>query len=121
MTKQAIHWAFCAHGAALHSAREAGPDLPARGQLAAADRVVRPVLLSAILPLAAPMASRHPDDDDTTVLPYFVVRDGWQLAGGHRHSRRPWVSALDALLVGCAIKFLDGGWFRSLGLGLSSS
>ena len=54
----------------------------------------------------------------TTVLTFFVVRDGWRLPAPVAIGATTFFLALDALLVaGCAIKFLDGGWFP-LALGL---
>lgn len=48
----------------------------------------------------------------TTVLTYFVVREGWRLPAPVALSATAVFLALDALLVaGCAIKFFDGGWF----------
>ncbi|MGS5087894.1 potassium transporter Kup [Hydrogenophaga sp. A37] len=54
----------------------------------------------------------------TTVLTFFVVRDGWRLPASLAWGATAFFLAIDALLVaGCAIKFLDGGWFP-LALGL---
>lgn len=54
----------------------------------------------------------------TTVLTYFVVRDGWKLPAPLALSATLFFLSVDALLVaGCALKFLDGGWFP-LTLGL---
>ncbi|WP_042422843.1 potassium transporter Kup [Comamonas granuli] len=54
----------------------------------------------------------------TTVLTYFVVREGWRLPAPVAIGATAFFLAIDALLVaGCAIKFLDGGWFP-LTLGL---
>ena len=48
----------------------------------------------------------------TTVLTYFVVRDGWHLPAALAVGATAFFLAIDAVLVaGCAIKFLDGGWF----------
>ena len=48
----------------------------------------------------------------TTVLTYFVVRAGWGLPGSVAAAATAFFLAFDALLVtGCAVKFLDGGWF----------
>ena len=48
----------------------------------------------------------------TTVLTYFVVRKGWHLPAPLAVGATAFFLAIDALLVaGCAIKFLDGGWF----------
>ena len=54
----------------------------------------------------------------TTVLTYFVVRNGWRLPAPLAIAATLFFLALDALLVaGCAIKFFDGGWFP-LAMGL---
>ena len=54
----------------------------------------------------------------TTVLTFFVIRDGWKLPAPLAIAATIFFLALDALLVaGCAIKFFDGGWFP-LALGL---
>jgi KUP system potassium uptake protein len=54
----------------------------------------------------------------TTVLTYFVVRAGWGLPGPVAVGATAFFLAFDALLVaGCAVKFLDGGWFP-LAMGL---
>ncbi|MDE2082337.1 MAG: potassium transporter Kup [Burkholderiales bacterium] len=56
----------------------------------------------------------------TTVLTWFVIRQGWKLPAPLAVAATGFFLALDALLVaGCAVKFLDGGWFPlALGLGL---
>jgi KUP system potassium uptake protein len=54
----------------------------------------------------------------TTVLTYFVIRDGWRLPAPLAIGATLFFLSVDALLVaGCAIKFFDGGWFP-LALGL---
>lgn len=54
----------------------------------------------------------------TTVLTYFVVREGWRLPAPLAIGATAFFLALDLLLVaGCAVKFFDGGWFP-LALGL---
>ncbi len=54
----------------------------------------------------------------TTILTWFVIRDGWRVPRRWALPATVGFLALDALLVaGCAIKFLDGGWFPLL-LGL---
>lgn len=54
----------------------------------------------------------------TTVLTYFVVREGWRLPRPVAIGATVFFLAIDALLVaGCAVKFFDGGWFP-LALGL---
>jgi KUP system potassium uptake protein len=48
----------------------------------------------------------------TTVLTFFVVRDGWHLPLPLAVGATAFFLALDAVLVaGCAVKFFDGGWF----------
>jgi KUP system potassium uptake protein len=54
----------------------------------------------------------------TTLLTFFVIRSGWRLPAPLAVGATAFFLLLDALLVaGCAIKFLDGGWFP-LTLGL---
>jgi KUP system potassium uptake protein len=54
----------------------------------------------------------------TTVLTYFVVRQGWRLPLAVALGATLFFLSVDALLVaGCAVKFFDGGWFP-LALGL---
>ena len=54
----------------------------------------------------------------TTVLTWFVIRQGWKLPAPLAAAATVFFLALDSLLVaGCAVKFLDGGWFP-LALGL---
>lgn len=54
----------------------------------------------------------------TTILTYFVVREGWRLPAPVALGSTAFFLFIDAVLVaGCAIKFLDGGWFP-LTLGL---
>jgi KUP system potassium uptake protein len=48
----------------------------------------------------------------TTVLTYFVVREGWRMPAPLAIGSTVFFLAIDALLVaGCAVKFFDGGWF----------
>jgi KUP system potassium uptake protein len=55
----------------------------------------------------------------TTVLTFFVIRDGWRLPAPVAIGATVFFVAVDVLLVaGCAIKFFDGGWFP-LALGLT--
>ncbi|HEU4458001.1 MAG TPA: potassium transporter Kup [Methylibium sp.] len=54
----------------------------------------------------------------TTLLTWFVVRERWRLPSWLAGGATAFFLAVDALLVaGCAVKFLDGGWFP-LALGL---
>jgi KUP system potassium uptake protein len=51
----------------------------------------------------------------TTVLTYFVVRQGWLLPAPLAMAATGFFLMIDTLLVaGCAIKFFDGGWFPLL-------
>ncbi|MFZ2986432.1 potassium transporter Kup [Ideonella sp.] len=48
----------------------------------------------------------------TTVLTWFVIREGWRLPAPIAGAATLFFLAIDALLVaGCAVKFMDGGWF----------
>jgi len=48
----------------------------------------------------------------TTILTYFVVRQGWGLPAPVAVGATCFFLAMDILLVaGCAVKFFDGGWF----------
>jgi KUP system potassium uptake protein len=48
----------------------------------------------------------------TTMLTFFVVRDGWHLPAPVAFGATAFFLAVDALLVaGCIVKFVDGGWF----------
>jgi KUP system potassium uptake protein len=54
----------------------------------------------------------------TTVLTWFVIRDGWKINPVLAGAATLFFLCVDALLVaGCAVKFFDGGWFP-LALGL---
>lgn len=51
----------------------------------------------------------------TTVLTWFVIREGWRLPAPLAAGSTLFFLAVDALLVaGCLVKFLDGGWFPLL-------
>lgn len=56
----------------------------------------------------------------TTILTYFVVREGWRLPTPVAIGATVFFLAIDILLVaGCVVKFFDGGWFPlTLGLAL---
>ncbi len=55
----------------------------------------------------------------TTLLTFFVVREGWRLPAPLAWGATLFFLAVDLLLVaGCAIKLFDGGWFP-LALGLA--
>ena len=48
----------------------------------------------------------------TTMLTFFVVREGWRLPAPIAVGATLFFLAIDALLVaGCAVKIFDGGWF----------
>jgi len=48
----------------------------------------------------------------TTMLTYFVVREGWRMPAPIAIGATAFFLAVDALLVaGCMVKFFDGGWF----------
>ena len=48
----------------------------------------------------------------TTLLTFVVVREGWRLPAPVAFGATAFFLALDVLLVaGCAVKFIDGGWF----------
>ena len=47
----------------------------------------------------------------TTMLTWFVVREGWRLPGPLAAGATAFFLAIDLLLfAGCAVKFFDGGW-----------
>jgi KUP system potassium uptake protein len=51
----------------------------------------------------------------TTMLTWFVVREGWRLPAPLALASTSFFLAVDALLVaGCLVKFFDGGWFPLL-------
>lgn len=51
----------------------------------------------------------------TTILTYFVVREGWRMPAPVAIGATVFFLCIDVLLVaGCAIKFFDGGWFPLL-------
>ncbi len=56
----------------------------------------------------------------TTLLTYVVVRRAWRLPAALAFGATAFFVTLDGLLfIGCAVKFLDGGWFPiALGLAL---
>ena len=123
MTKQAIQLGFLPRMAVRYtSAREAGQIYVPAVNWALLIGVIAAVLLfgsSSALAGAYGIAVTL-TMMITTVLTYFVVRDGWKLPIWLALPATCGFLALDAVLVaGCAIKFLDGGWFPlTLGLGL---
>ena len=123
MTKQAIQLGFLPRMAVRYtSAREAGQIYVPAVNWALLAGVIAAVLLfgsSSALAGAYGIAVTL-TMMITTVLTYFVVREGWKLPAWVALPATLGFLILDALLVvGCAIKFFDGGWFPlALGLGL---
>ncbi len=123
MTKQAIQLGFMPRMAVKYtSAREAGQIyMPAvnwvllAGVIAAVLGFGSSSALAAAYGIAVTLTMFI-----TTVLTYFVVREGWRLPAPVAIGATGFFLAIDALLVaGCAVKFFDGGWFPlSLGLAL---
>jgi KUP system potassium uptake protein len=121
MTKQAIQLGFLPRMAIKYtSAREAGQIyMPAvnwmlmAGVLAAVVGFGSSSALAGAYGIAVTLTMMI-----TTVLTYFVVREGWRLPAPLAIGATVFFLAIDALLVaGCAVKFFDGGWFP-LALGL---
>jgi len=121
MTKQAIQLGFLPRMAIRHtSAREMGQIYMPAVNWALLAGVVAAVLafgsssaLAAAYGIAVTLTMMV-----TTVLAYFVVREGWRLPAPVAIGATVFFLAIDAVLVaGCAVKFLDGGWFPLL-LGL---
>ncbi len=121
MTKQAMQLGFLPRLTVRHtSAREAGQIyMPAvnwalmLGVLAAVVGFGSSSALAGAYGIAVTLTMMV-----TTVLTYFVVREGWRMPAPLAVAATAFFLAIDALLVaGCAIKFFDGGWFP-LALGL---
>ena len=121
MTQQAIQLGFLPRMAVRYtSAREAGQIyLPAVNWALLAGVVVAVVgfgsssALAGAYGIAVTLTMMI-----TTVLTFFVVRQGWRLPAPLAWGATAFFLAIDALLVaGCAVKFFDGGWFP-LALGL---
>ena len=115
MTKQAVQLGFLPRMSVLYtSARESGQIyMPAvnwallAGVLAAVLYFGSSSALAGAYGIAVTLTMMI-----TTVLTYFVIRKGWHLPGSVAVGATAFFLAIDALLVaGCAIKFLDGGWF----------
>ncbi len=115
MTRQAIQLGFLPRMAVLHtSAREAGQIyLPAvnwllmAGVLGAVVGFGSSAALAGAYGIAVTLTMLI-----TTVLTFFVVRHGWRLPLPLAAGATLCFLALDLLLVaGCAVKFVDGGWF----------
>ncbi|MDE1950643.1 MAG: KUP/HAK/KT family potassium transporter, partial [Burkholderiales bacterium] len=122
MTKQAIQLGFLPRMTVRYtSAREAGQIyLPAVnwalliGVLAAVVGFGSSSALAAAYGIAVTLTMLI-----TTILTWFVIHDGWHLPTPLALAATAFFMALDLLLVtGCAVKFLDGGWFP-LALGLT--
>ena len=115
MTRQAIQLGFLPRMAVRHtSAREAGQIyMPAVNALLLVG-VIAAVLgfrsssaLAGAYGIAVSLTMMI-----TTLLTWFVVRDGWRLPAPLAALATGFFLVLDALLVvGCALKFFDGGWF----------
>ena len=121
MTKQAIQLGFAPRMTVRNtSAREAGQIyVPAVNWILLAGVVAAVVgfgsssALAAAYGIAVTLTMMI-----TTVLTFFVVRHSWKLPAPLAWGATLFFLAVDALLVaGCAVKFLDGGWFP-LALGL---
>ena len=115
LTKQAIQLGFLPRMAIRHtSAREAGQIYMPMVNWALLAGVVAAVLffgsssaLAGAYGIAVTLTMMI-----TTVLTYFVVREGWRLPAPLAIGATAFFLAIDALLVaGCAVKFFDGGWF----------
>jgi KUP system potassium uptake protein len=115
LTKQAIQLGFLPRMAIRHtSAREAGQIYMPMVNWALLAGVVGAVLffgsssaLAGAYGIAVTLTMMI-----TTVLTYFVVREGWRLPAPLAIGATVFFLAIDALLVaGCAVKFFDGGWF----------
>ena len=115
LTRQAIQLGFLPRMAVRHtSAREAGQIYMPAVNWALLAGVVGAVLffgsssaLAGAYGIAVTLTMMI-----TTVLTYFVVREGWRFPAPVAVSATVVFLAVDALLVaGCAIKFFDGGWF----------
>jgi len=121
MTRQAIQLGFLPRMAVRHtSAREAGQIyLPAVNWVLLAGVIVAVLFFGSSSALAGAYGIAVTlTMMITTVLTYFVVRVGWKLAAPVAIGSTAFFLAIDALLVaGCAVKFLDGGWFP-LAMGL---
>jgi KUP system potassium uptake protein len=115
MTQQAIQLGFLPRMAVRYtSAREHGqiyvPAVNAlllAGVLAAAVGFGSSTALAAAYGIAVTLTMMI-----TTVLTWFVIREGWHINPVLAAFATLFFLALDTLLVaGCAVKFFDGGWF----------
>ncbi|MDP4301188.1 potassium transporter Kup [Leptothrix discophora] len=115
MTRQAIQLGFLPRMRVRHtSAREAGQIyLPAvnwvllAGVVAAVLHFGSSSALAAAYGIAVTLTMLI-----TTLLTWFVVRRAWRLPAPLAIAATAFFLTLDVLLVaGCAVKFLDGGWF----------
>jgi len=121
MTQQAIQLGFLPRMRVHHtSAREAGQIYMPAVNAALLAGVVAAVLhfgsssaLAAAYGIAVTLTMLI-----TTLLTWFVVRRAWRVPAPLAFVATAFFLVLDSLLVaGCAVKFLDGGWFP-LALGL---
>jgi KUP system potassium uptake protein len=114
MTRQAIQLGFLPRMTVQHtSAREAGQIyLPAVNWVLLAGVIVAVLATGSSSALAGAYGIAVTLTMlITTVLTYFVVREGWRLPAPLALGATLFFLALDALLVaGCAVKFFDGGW-----------
>jgi KUP system potassium uptake protein len=115
LAKQAIQLGFLPRMAVRHtSAREAG-----QIYMPAVNRTLLAGVVAAVLAFGSSSALAGAYGIavtltmmTTTVLTCFVVREGWRLPAPVAFGATAAFLAIDALLVaGCAVKFLDGGWF----------
>jgi KUP system potassium uptake protein len=115
LTKQAVQLGFLPRMAIRHtSAREAGQIYIPAVNWALLAGVIAAVLF---FRSSSAMASAYGIAVTltmliTTVLTWFVVREAWRLSAPLAIAATGFFLAVDLLLVaGCAVKFLDGGWF----------
>ena len=115
MTKQAIQLGFLPSMTVRHTvAREAGQIyMPAvnwallAGVMAAVAFFRNAAALAGIYGIAVTLTMFT-----TTLLTFFVVRDGWRLPAPVAVGATLFFLVLDGRLVaGCAVKLFDGGWF----------
>jgi KUP system potassium uptake protein len=121
MTQQAVQLGFLPRMAVRHtSSREAGQIYMPAVNVALLAGVIAAVLafgsssaLASAYGIAVTLTMLV-----TTVLTWFVIRGAWKLPAPLAAGATLFFLAIDLLLVaGCAVKFLDGGWFP-LALGL---
>lgn len=122
LTRQAIQLGFLPRMAVLHtSAREIGQIyMPAVNWLLLAGVIGAVLFFGSSSALAGAYGIAVTGAMlITTVLTYVVVRRAWHLPAPVAVGATAFFAAVDlVLLIGCAMKFLDGGWFP-LALGLA--